>query len=89
MAGLVVLRQRPGTAKGITFVTLEDETGSMNLVIRSETWKQFYMICKRSNAWLVHGVLEMREGIIHILVGRVEDLNETLKGIEIKSRDFR
>lgn len=89
VAGLVVLRQRPGTAKGITFVTLEDETGSMNLVIRSETWKQFYMICKRSNAWLVHGVLEMREGIIHILVGRVEDLNETLKGIEIKSRDFR
>jgi error-prone DNA polymerase len=50
VAGLVLHRQRPSTAKGITFVTLEDETGTMNLVIRPQTWERFYPICKQSNA---------------------------------------
>ncbi len=89
VAGIVVLRQRPGTAKGITFVTLEDETGSINLVIRQETWKQNYMVCKRSNAWLVHGILETRDNVTHVIVGRVEDLSEQVSGLDVRSRDFR
>ncbi len=89
VAGLILLRQRPGTAKGITFVTMEDETGSINLVIRPETWKQYYLLCKQSNAWLVHGILENRQGVIHVLVGQVEDLQSVIKPLDIKSRDFR
>lgn len=89
VAGLVLLRQRPSTAKGITFVTLEDETGSMNLVIRPNVWDRFYFICKQSNAWLVHGVLENRQNVIHIVVGRVEDLSQKVTGLRINSRDFR
>ena len=89
VAGLILLRQRPGTAKGITFVTMEDETGSINLVIRPETWKHYYMLCKQSNAWLVHGILENRQGVIHVLVGRVEDLQTIIRPIDIRSRDFR
>jgi error-prone DNA polymerase len=88
VAGLVLLRQRPGTAKGITFVTLEDETGSMNLVLKPEIWEKFYKPARRSNAWLVHGVLENREGIVHVVVGRLEDLSAQVGGLVVKSRDF-
>ncbi len=89
VAGLILLRQRPGTAKGITFVTMEDETGSINLVIRPETWKHYYLLCKQSNAWLVHGILENRQGVIHVLVGQVEDLQTVIRPLDVPSRDFR
>jgi len=88
VAGMVLLRQRPGTAKGITFVTLEDETGSINLVLKIETWERYYKIAKQSNMWLVHGVLENRNGVIHVLVGRLEDLSQTVT-LTHRSRDFR
>jgi error-prone DNA polymerase len=89
VAGLVVLRQRPSTAKGITFVTLEDETGAINLVIRPDTWKRFELICKRSHAWLVHGVLETRDNVTHVIVGRLDDLTQNVGGLDVRSRDFR
>lgn len=88
VAGLVLLRQRPSTAKGITFVTLEDETGSMNLVLRPEIWQKHHRIARQSNAWLVHGVLENRENIIHILVGRIEDVSDRVGSLVQRSRDF-
>ncbi len=89
VAGLIVLRQRPSTAKGITFVTMEDETGSINLVIHPRTWEAHYLICKQSNAWLVHGTLENRKGVVHVVVGRLEDLSDSLGPIDWRSRDFR
>jgi error-prone DNA polymerase len=88
VAGLVLLRQRPGTAKGITFVTIEDETGSINLVLFPAVWKRFFKVARISNAWLVDGKLENRKGVIHILVGRLNDLSEEVEGLTIKSRDF-
>lgn len=88
VAGIVLLRQRPGTAKGITFVTLEDETGAMNLVLKPQIWEQHYKIARRSNAWLVHGVVENRQGIVHVVVGRIDDLSEQVPGLVLKSRDF-
>jgi error-prone DNA polymerase len=88
VAGLVLLRQRPSTAKGITFVTLEDETGVMNLVLKPEIWERHYRIARGSNAWLAHGVLENREGIIHLVVGRIDDLSEKVAGLVLRSRDF-
>lgn len=89
VAGLILLRQRPSTAKGITFATMEDETGSINLVLHPTTWETYYMVCKRSNAWLVHGTLESRQGVIHVVAGRVEDLSDILGPMDIRSRDFR
>ena len=47
------------------------------------------MVCKRSNAWLVHGVLETRENVTHVLVARVFDLSEQIGEFENKPRDFR
>jgi error-prone DNA polymerase len=88
VAGVVLLRQRPSTAKGITFVTLEDETGAMNLVLKPEIWQRHYKVARRSNAWLANGVLENREGVIHIVVGRIDDLTEQVAGLVLKSRDF-
>ena len=89
VAGLVFLRQRPGTAKGIWFVTLEDETGSMNLVIFPTIWKRFFRVARTSNAWMVDGKLENRKGVIHVIVGRVTNLENEVERPAIRSRDFR
>jgi error-prone DNA polymerase len=88
VAGLVLLRQRPGTAKGITFVTLEDETGSINLVLFAAVWKRFFRVARTSNAWLVDGKLENRKGVIHVIVGRITDLADEVRGLSARSRDF-
>ncbi|WP_164102191.1 error-prone DNA polymerase [Candidatus Laterigemmans baculatus] len=88
VAGLVLLRQRPGTAKGITFVTLEDETGTVNLVLYPAVWQRFSSVTRASNAWLVEGQLENRRGVIHVVAGRVEDLSSRVEGLVIRSRDF-
>jgi error-prone DNA polymerase len=89
VAGLVILRQRPSTARGITFVTLEDETGTANLILKPDIWRKFYHIAHRSPAWLAHGGLEQKEGVIHVVVNRLEDLSKRLGDVAIKSRDFR
>lgn len=88
VAGLVLLRQRPSTAKGITFVTLEDETGSMNLVLKPEIWQRHYKVARQSNSWLAHGVLENREGVIHVVVGRIDDLAGHVGDLQQRSQDF-
>ncbi len=88
VAGLVLMRQRPGTAKGITFVTIEDETGSMNLILYPKIWQKYFTIARTCAAWLVTGRLENREGVIHILVSHLEDLTHHVQGLTLKSRDF-
>ncbi len=89
VAGLVILRQRPSTAKGITFVTLEDETGTANLVVHQATWERFYRIARRSPAWLVDGHVERKDEVIHVVVQRLEDLSARLAELGVRSRDFR
>jgi error-prone DNA polymerase len=94
VAGLVLLRQRPGTAKGITFVTLEDETGTVNLVVHQHTWDRYYRIARRAPAWIAHGHIQTtRENsfaaVIHVVVSRLEALAEQLRELDVKSRDFR
>jgi error-prone DNA polymerase len=94
VAGLVLLRQRPGTAKGITFVTLEDETGTVNLVVHQHTWDRFYRVARRAPAWIAHGHIQTTDKtsatpIIHVVVSRLEALAEQLRQLDVKSRDFR
>ena len=84
VAGLVLLRQRPGTAKGITFVTLEDETGTVNLVVHQHTWDRYYRIARRAPAWIAHGHIQTTARIrvapvIHVVVRRLEALAEQLR----------
>jgi len=89
IAGLVLLRQRPSTAKGITFVTLEDETGTANLVVHQKTWERFRSITRHSPAWIAHGRVESKESVIHVAVHHLEDLSQRLQALRTTSRDFR
>ena len=89
VAGVVLLRQRPSTAKGITFVTLEDEMGTANLIIRQDVWERFRPIASRASAMIALGRLQRLDEVIHLLVDRLEDLSQRLEGMESRARDFR
>ena len=89
VAGLVLMRQRPSTAKGITFVTLEDETGVSNLIIHAKTWKRFDLIARRAGAMIALGKLERQNEVIHIVVQHLEDITLRLHLPSHRSRDFR
>jgi error-prone DNA polymerase len=89
VAGLVLLRQRPSTAKGITFMTLEDETGTANLIVRVDVWERFHRIARQATALIVQGILQRKYGIAHLLVDRMEDLSDLLSEVGNRSRDFR
>lgn len=88
VAGIVLVRQRPGTAKGITFVTIEDETGPINLIIKMDVWNKFYKVARTAPGYIAHGRLQNYKGVIHILVYRLENLSESLHGMNVTPRDF-
>jgi error-prone DNA polymerase len=89
VAGMVILRQRPGTANGITFVTLEDETGVVNLIVRPDMWERYRAVARGSRAWVAHGAVERQGDVIHVMVHRIDDLSTALGDVRPKSRDFR
>jgi error-prone DNA polymerase len=89
VAGLVLMRQRPATAGGITFVSLEDETGIINLIVRPEVWERYHPIARRSQVVLARGTVQRRDEVIHVFVERLYDLGDMLSGVALKSRDFR
>jgi error-prone DNA polymerase len=88
VAGIVLVRQRPGTAKGITFVTLEDETGQANLIIRPDVWRKFRQAALGATILLAHGRLQREGPVIHVLVSRLENLSERMEQLASQSRDF-
>jgi error-prone DNA polymerase len=89
VAGIVLLRQRPGTAKGITFMTLEDETGLTNLIVQQAVWERFHHVARRAVAMLATGMLQRQDGIIHLLVDRLDDLSALIANFADHSRNFR
>jgi error-prone DNA polymerase len=89
VAGLVLLRQRPGTASGITFSTLEDETGLVNLIVHAGTWEHFHKAARTSKLMLARGKLQRLHDVTHVIVDRIEDLSNWIESALPKSRDFR
>lgn len=89
VAGLVTNRQRPGTASGVTFVTLEDETGQINLVVWQATAKAQRRALLAANILQVSGVLEREGDVIHVVAGRLQDISFQWDALKVKSRDFR
>jgi error-prone DNA polymerase len=89
VAGLVLVRQQPGTAKGIIFVTLEDETGIVNLIVRPGVWQRFRSVARQAVALLARGKLQRSEGVTHVLVNELADLSRLLPQMGSASRDFR
>ncbi|MFK0090287.1 error-prone DNA polymerase [Pseudomonas sp. NPDC090755] len=88
VAGLVTGRQRPGTASGVTFVTLEDEFGNVNVVVWRDLAERQRRALVGARLMRVSGRLESESGVRHLIAQRLEDLSELLQGLDVRSRDF-
>jgi error-prone DNA polymerase len=88
VAGLVLVRQQPSTSKGTIFMTLEDETGVVNLVVWPHLWKRYRAVVRGATAILAQGKLERASGVTHVIPGTLEDLSQSLRGLATRSRDF-
>jgi error-prone DNA polymerase len=78
VAGLVLVRQRPGTAKGVIFMTLEDETGVANIIVWPKAFERLRAIVLGARFVAVTGKLQSEMGVIHIVADRMEDLTPML-----------
>jgi error-prone DNA polymerase len=90
VAGLVICRQRPQTASGIVFFTVEDETGSVNLIVRPQVFEQFRRVARGARFILASGKLERDGEVTHVLVRKLQDVANLFRGEEVpaRSRDF-
>ncbi|MDH0303365.1 MULTISPECIES: error-prone DNA polymerase [unclassified Pseudomonas] len=88
VAGIVVGRQRPGTASGVTFVTLEDEHGMVNVVVWRDLAERQRRALVGSQLLKVSGRLEQENGVRHLIARRLEDISPLLQGLDVRSRDF-
>ncbi|HYE46290.1 MAG TPA: error-prone DNA polymerase [Caulobacter sp.] len=73
VGGVVLVRQRPGTAKGVCFITLEDETGVANIVVWPKVFEQFRPVIMTARMILVRGRLQRAEGVTHLVAESIED----------------
>jgi error-prone DNA polymerase len=87
--GMVVIRQRPITAKGFVFITLEDETGFANIVVNPNLATRFRKEVIFSHALLVTGVIERKDGVVNVIGRQFQPLMIEGKSLKLKSRDFR
>jgi error-prone DNA polymerase len=87
IAGSVICRQRPGTAKGFVFVSLEDETGIANAVVRPALFEQFRLLITQESALVIRGRLQSHQGVIHIKAEQVNPLARAELPVEA-SHDF-
>ena len=85
-AGIVTHRQRPHTAKGVVFLSLEDETGIVNVICQVGCWQHYRRLALSQNALIVRGVLQAKDGALALLADKIEPLNLP---VPTKSRDFR
>lgn len=88
VGGVVLVRQRPATASGVVFITLEDESGTANLVVWSDTYERFRRTIRLSTALLVEGRIERDGEVVHIHARRFKSLDPWLPTLESVSRDF-
>lgn len=87
-AGIVTCRQRPGTAHGVVFVTLEDETGCINVVVWNALVERQRRELLGSRLLGVHGIMERKDGVTHLIAGKLVDYSKLLGGLLLRSRDF-
>jgi error-prone DNA polymerase len=86
IAGCVIARQRPGTAKGFVFLSLEDETGIANVILAPDIFERDRIVVTRTRFLLIEGLLQNQDGVIHVKAQRITPLDIT--GPEIHSHDF-
>jgi DNA polymerase III alpha subunit len=78
VAGLVLVRQRPGTAKGVIFITLEDETGTANVVVWAKTYEKFRRAVIAGRLLRVTGRLQRECNVVHVVAEEIEDISHML-----------
>ena len=88
VAGMVLIRQRPATASGIVFITIEDETGIANLIVRPQVYERHRSAARHSSFILVKGHVERSGSVVHVQVSRIEALSELEQSLFVRSRDF-
>lgn len=86
VAGIVTHRQRPGTAKGVTFISLEDETGFLNIICSQAVWRRYQAVARRSPALVIRGMIERADGATNLVAEHLAPMS--LK-VPSKSRDFQ
>ena len=89
VVGLVITRQRPGSARNVTFVTLEDETGFINLVVWESIAARQRSVLLNTALMGVRGVVQKQDGVLHVIAQRLEDRGSLLDNLHTRSRDFR
>jgi error-prone DNA polymerase len=87
-SGLVITRQRPSSAAGVTFVTLEDETGYLNLVVWDNVAQRQRRALLGASLLGVIGTVQKEGGVLHVIAERLIDHSELLRGLVTRSRDF-
>ncbi len=85
-AGCVVARQRPGTAKGFIFISMEDETGIANVIVTPDLYDRDRLVVTRSKFLLVEGLLQNQDNVIHVKATRLMELSHS--ALELRSHDF-
>jgi error-prone DNA polymerase len=88
VAGIVLMRQRPATAKGMIFLTIEDETGAANIVIRPDIWSGADHAARRAAVLVVHGRIQRRGPVVHVVATKLEADPPALATLPKMSRDF-
>ena len=88
-AGCVIARQRPGTALGFIFLSMEDETGIANVMIHPNLYERDRVTVTRGKFLLVEGKLQNQDRVVHVKAERVEVLTmDSMQTIEVRSHDF-
>jgi error-prone DNA polymerase len=86
VAGCVIARQRPGTAKGFVFLSLEDETGIANVILTPDVFERNRLVVTRSRFLKIEGKLQNQEGVVHVKAQRITQLD--IPSVDIRSHDF-
>ncbi len=87
-AGIVLMRQRPATASGVTFLTLEDESGQVNVIVWERVGREQRRALLESRLLEVHGELQQQDGVMHLIARRLIDRSALLGQLLTRSRDF-
>jgi len=87
-AGLVICRQRPGTAGGVVFMTLEDETGFVNVVVWESVFQRYSVLAKTASFLGITGTLQVEDGIVHLVAEELWEPKIALKPASAGARDF-
>jgi error-prone DNA polymerase len=88
VGGVVICRQRPGTAKGFFFVTLEDEAGMVNVIVRPQRFEKHAQLLRTAPILLVEGRLQNEQGVLNVLGDRFATVTAPSGPVQVKSHDF-